>query len=132
MLECYTHFGLDGLFFFFLPIQSVFSKSPCTYHSVFLTYYFFSYILFQLFWNKAIMHLVMPWFHHCLELTRPMPTSSRESRAFSAREYNCSAEQHCIQLLTLTPTEVSTADPLKQNKKSSNLNLLFWNNSQFF
>jgi len=48
-------------------------------------------------------------------------------------QVNASAEQHCSQLLTLTlfflvkntPTEVSTADPLKQYKKSSSLNLLW-------
>ena len=66
------------MFFFTYYSILVFLKS---YYSFFLTYYsVFSYLLFQLFWNKIIMHLVMPWFHHCrftsLEPTRPMPTSS--------------------------------------------------------
>ena len=110
---------MDYSFFFYLVFYPCILKIS-TYYSFFLTHYsFFSYTLFQLFWNKIIMHLVMPWFYHCrftsLEPTRPEATSSRES-VFQKKFF---IRFMMERMDSVKVPEVSTADPLNQNKKSA-------------
>jgi len=59
----------------------VFSKSPPIILSSLLLFFFIPIYYSNYSGIKLIMHLVMPWFHHCrftsLETTRLTPTSSK-------------------------------------------------------
>ena len=110
----------------FMDTRSHFSFLPIILSS-------FSYLLFQLFWNIIIMHLIMPRHGFTIAGSHPLNLQGlclpppENLGCFQCKGIQLQHWVNCLHWLFLiknTPTEASIADPLEQNKNSSSINFL--------